>query len=130
MNTRRNVAETTAENQLDDVDAPSSYTSESPDATAGGRGQSLTAPGQGVGRRKRAVARVRLIPGTGQWKVNGRDLEDFFPNKVHQQMVRDPFTVLGIEGRFGVIALGSGGGGSGQAGGVRLGFARALDAID
>ncbi len=124
------MAETTAENQLDDVDAPSSYTSESPDATAGGRGQSLTAPGQGVGRRKRAVARVRLIPGTGQWKVNGRDLEDFFPNKVHQQMVRDPFTVLDIEGRFDVIALVSGGGDSGQAGALRLGVARALNAID
>jgi len=124
------VAETTVENQLDDVDAPSSYTSESPDATAGGRGQSLTAPGQGVGRRKRAVARVRLVPGTGQWKINGRDLETYFPNKVHQQMVQDPFTVLDIEGRFDVIALISGGGDSGQAGALRLGIARALNAID
>lgn len=124
------MAETTVENQLDDVDAPSSYTSESPDATAGGRGQSLTAPGQGVGRRKRAVARVRLVPGTGQWKINGRDLETYFPNKVHQQMVQDPFTVLDIEGRFDVIALISGGGDSGQAGALRLGIARALNAID
>jgi len=124
------VAETTVENELDDVDAPSSYTSESPDATAGGRGQSLTAPGQGVGRRKRAVARVRLVPGTGQWKINGRDLETYFPNKVHQQMVNDPFTVLDIEGRFDVIALIAGGGDSGQAGALRLGIARALNAID
>lgn len=124
------MAETTVENELDDVDAPSSYTSESPDATVGGRGQSLTAPGQGVGRRKRAVARVRLVPGTGQWKINGRDLETYFPNKVHQQMVQDPFTVLDIEGRFDVIALISGGGDSGQAGALRLGIARALNAID
>jgi len=124
------VAETTVENELDDVDAPSNYTSETPDATVGGRGQSLTAPGQGVGRRKRAVARVRLVPGTGQWKINGRDLESYFPNKVHQQMVNDPFTVLDIEGRFDVIALISGGGDSGQAGALRLGIARALNAID
>lgn len=124
------MAETTVENELDDVDAPSNYTSESPDATEGGRGQSLTAPGQGVGRRKRAVARVRLVPGTGEWKINGRELEDYFPNKLHQQTVRDPFTALDIEGRFDVIANINGGGDSGQAGALRLGIARALNAID
>jgi small subunit ribosomal protein S9 len=48
-----------------------------------------------VGRRKEAIARVRILPGTGQWKLNGRTLEDYFPNKVHQQIVRDPFTKLG-----------------------------------
>lgn len=115
--------------ELEGETAPSSYTSESP-STAAGRGQSLTAPGSAVGRRKRAIARVRLVPGTGQWKLNGRTLEDYFPNKVHQQLVNDPFRVLDIEGRFDVIARLDGGGASGQAGALRLGVARALNEID
>jgi small subunit ribosomal protein S9 len=107
---------------------PSSYTSETP--AAAGRGQSLTAPGRALGRRKEAVARVRLIPGSGNWTINGRSLESYFPNKLHQQLVRSPFTVLDIEGRFDVIARINGGGPSGQAGALRLGIARALNAID
>ena len=43
-----------------------------------------------TGRRKEAIARVRLVPGAGQWTINGRSLEDYFPNKVHQQVVNDP----------------------------------------
>jgi small subunit ribosomal protein S9 len=124
------VAETTAENPLEDYDedAPSSYTSATPGTP--GTGTSIMAPGGATGRRKRAVARVRLIPGNGTWKINGRDLENFFPNKVHQQLVNEPFRVLGLEGRFDVIARLGGGGASGQAGALRLGIARALNEID
>ena len=89
-----------------------------------------TAPGGGTGRRKEAVARVRLIPGTGNWTINGRTIEDYFPNKVHQQIVNEPFRVLDIAGRFDVIVRVHGGGPSGQAGAVRLGVARALNEID
>ena len=109
--------------------APSSYTTET-EESAPGRGQSITAPGSGLGRRKEAVARVRLVPGTGQWTLNGRSLEDYFPNKLHQQLVRAPFTILDLEGRFDVIARINGGGVSGQAGALRLGIARALNEID
>ena len=90
----------------------------------------MTAPGIGLGRRKSAVARIRLIPGSGEWKINGRTLENYFPNKLHQQLVRSPFTLLDLEGRFDVVARVSGGGTSGQAGAVRLGVARALNEID
>jgi small subunit ribosomal protein S9 len=109
-------------------EAPSVYTTETPDVP--GRGQSLVAPGRALGRRKEAVARVRLTPGSGQWTINGRSLEDYFPNKLHQQLVRSPFSLLDIEGRFDVIARIGGGGISGQAGALRLGVARALNAID
>ncbi|MDR3202952.1 MAG: 30S ribosomal protein S9 [Bifidobacteriaceae bacterium] len=95
-----------------------------------GRGESLTAPGRALGRRKEAVARVRLVPGSGQWIINGRTLENYFPNKLHQQLVRAPFTLLDIDGRFDVLARINGGGPSGQAGALRLGIARALNAID
>jgi len=123
------VAETTVDiDALDEDNAPASYTTES--TPTEGRGQSITAPGMGLGRRKEAVARVRLIPGTGQWKINGRTLEDYFPNKLHQQLVRAPFTLLELEGRFDVIARINGGGISGQAGALRLGIARALNEID
>jgi small subunit ribosomal protein S9 len=95
-----------------------------------GAGESITAPGRALGRRKEAVARVRLIPGTGEWKINGRTLEGYFPNKVHQQLVNSPFALLNLEGRFDVVARINGGGVTGQAGALRLGVARALNAID
>ncbi|MFH5822107.1 30S ribosomal protein S9 [Georgenia sp. AZ-5] len=123
------MADTTSDIELDDENVPSSYTTESA-APAGGLGESLTAPGNALGRRKEAVARVRLVPGTGEWKINGRTLEDYFPNKLHQQLVRSPFTLLDIEGRFDVVARIHGGGISGQAGALRLGIARALNEID
>ncbi len=113
----------------DDQDAPSSYSTTTPVAVRGG-GSSITAPGAATGRRKEAIARVRLVPGSGQWKINGRTLEDYFPNKVHQQMVNEPFRVTEVEGRFDVIARLGGGGSSGQAGALRLGVARALNEID
>ena len=109
-------------------DAPSSYSTTTP-GTRGG-GSSITAPGGATGRRKEAVARVRLVPGTGRWSVNGRDLDSYFPNKVHQQIVNEPFRVTEVEGRFDVIARIGGGGASGQAGALRLGIARALNEID
>ncbi len=109
-------------------ETPTTYTSETNAPT--GRGQSLTAPAQALGRRKEAVARVRLVPGTGTWKINGRTLEDYFPNKVHQQLVNSPFALVDVEGRFDVIARIHGGGVTGQAGALRLGIARALNEID
>jgi small subunit ribosomal protein S9 len=87
-------------------------------------------PGAATGRRKEAIARVRLVPGTGGWRINGRSLEDYFPNKVHQQIVNEPFRTLELEGRYDVIARIHGGGVSGQAGALRLGIARALNDAD
>jgi len=122
------VADTTADIELGD-DTPSTYTTETA-APVANSGQSITAPGQALGRRKEAVARVRLVPGTGQWKINGRTLEEYFPNKVHQQLVNSPLKLVEVEGRFDVVARITGGGSSGQAGALRLGIARALNAID
>ena len=124
------MAETTVDiDALDEDNAPASYTTET-SGTFEGQGQSVTAPGAGLGRRKEAVARVRLLPGTGQWTLNGRTLEDYFPNKLHQQDVNQPFKILELEGAYDVIARISGGGPSGQAGALRLGIARALNEID
>ena len=79
-----------------------------------------------VGRRKEAVVRVRLVPGTGEFKLNGRSLESYFPNKVHQQLIREPFVSLEKDGQFDVIASLTGGGITGQAGALRLAISRAL----
>lgn len=119
--------EATAEETAEEFSG--SYTTETT-VEVNNSGRSITAPGYGTGRRKEAVARVRLVPGSGVWRINGRPLEDYFPNKVHQQMVNDPFKVTGTEERFDVIARITGGGVSGQAGALRLGVARALNAID
>ncbi len=123
------MAETTEVLELEEEVVPSSYTSET-ESAAPGAGTSIIAPGVGLGRRKEAVARVRLVPGTGQWRVNGRTLEEYFPNKLHQQLVKSPFVLLDLDGRFDVIIRVHGGGASGQAGAVRLGVARALNEID
>ncbi|MBE0008817.1 MULTISPECIES: 30S ribosomal protein S9 [unclassified Arthrobacter] len=106
-----------------------SETGETTEATAKER-PALTVGGGAVGRRKEAVARVRLVPGTGKWIVNGRELADYFPNKLHQQEVNDPFKILELLGSYDVIARIHGGGPSGQAGALRLGVARALNEID
>ena len=87
-------------------------------------------PIQTVGRRKEAIARVRLTPGGGEFTVNGRSLEDYFPNKLHQQLINDPFKVLDLLGSYDVKAKITGGGPSGQAGALRLAIARALNEID
>ncbi len=95
-----------------------------------GRRPSASAPGGATGRRKQAVARVRIVPGTGEWKVNGRTLEEYFPNRVHQQIVNEPLKVLELDGAYDVLVRVHGGGPSGQAGAVRLGVARSLNGVD
>ena len=88
------------------------------------------APSAGTGRRKEAVARVRLVEGTGKFELNGRGLEDFFPSRAHRMIVSTPLRVVGKEKDFDVIANLDGGGVSGQAGALRHGIARALIALD
>ena len=83
-------------------------------------------PIQTVGRRKEAVVRVRLLPGTGQFRLNGRTIEQYFPNKVHQQLIREPLVILEKGEQYDVVGLLHGGGVSGQAGALRLAIARAL----
>ena len=86
--------------------------------------------GIGTGRRKEAVARVRLTPGSGKWLINGEDIERYFPSKVHRQTVTEPFRALDLVDSFDVVATVKGGGMSGQAGAVRLGISRALNESD
>lgn len=122
------MAETTAETPLEveeTIEVQENYTSES---LAGRFGEAI--PGAGTGRRKEAIARVRIVPGTGQWKINGRTLEEYFPNKVHQQAVNEPFKILELDGKYDVFVRISGGGISGQAYALRLGVARALNEAD
>jgi small subunit ribosomal protein S9 len=93
----------------------------------------VTAPAdlvQTVGRRKEAVVRVRLKPGTGSYTLNGRTLDNYFPNKVHQQLVNEPFVTLEKADQYDVFARLHGGGISGQAGALRLAIARALIEIE
>jgi small subunit ribosomal protein S9 len=106
------------------------YSSESAPSQDAPPRPATIAPANATGRRKEAVARVRLVPGTGQWTVNGRTLESYFPNKLHQQVVNEPFVNTDLVGRFDVVARIHGGGITGQAGALRLGVARALNAID
>ena len=77
-----------------------------------------------------APARVRIVPGSGSWTINGRTIDSYFPNKVHQQLVNEPFKVLDLDGAYDVLVRVHGGGPSGQAGAVRLGVARALNEVD
>ncbi len=83
-------------------------------------------PIQTVGRRKEAIVRVRIVPGTGKITCNGRDLEAYFPSKVHQQLIKDPLVTAEKAEAFDVIANLRGGGTTGQAGALRLAIARAL----
>ncbi|WP_396893630.1 30S ribosomal protein S9 [[Mycobacterium] wendilense] len=83
-------------------------------------------PIQTVGRRKQAVVRVRLVPGTGKFFLDGRSLEEYFPNKVHQQLIKAPLVTVDRLESFDVYAHLDGGGPSGQAGALRLAIARAL----
>ena len=87
-------------------------------------------PIQTVGRRKEAIVRVRLVPGTGKIVCNARELESYFPSKVHQQLIREPLLTAEKAEAFDVIANLRGGGITGQAGALRLGIARALIAND
>jgi len=116
----------------DDEPQLTSYTSESSTAPTDepAARPSASAPGAGTGRRKQAIARVRIVPGSGEWKINGRTLEEYFPNKVHQQIVNEPLKVLELDGAYDVLVRVHGGGPSGQAGAVRLGVARSLNGVD
>ena len=81
---------------------------------------------QGTGRRKNAVARVRLVPGEGKFSINKRDLAEYMGKKTLEMIVQQPFNVTDTLGKYDVIALVHGGGTTGQAGALRLGIARAL----
>jgi len=80
----------------------------------------------GTGRRKEAVARVRLVPGDGKITINNRTFEDFFPNQTSRLIVQQPLVVSDMLGRFDVLCRVHGGGVTGQAGAIQLGIARAL----
>jgi small subunit ribosomal protein S9 len=127
------VEETTTEDivPFTEGDREISYRAEAVPSSAlpGGR-PALVAPTAATGRRKEAVSRVRLVPGSGSWSINGRTLEDYFPNKLHQQTVNEPFVTAAVVGSYDVIATITGGGVTGQAGALRLGIARALNAVD
>jgi small subunit ribosomal protein S9 len=87
-------------------------------------------PIQTVGRRKEAIVRVRIVPGTGTFTLNGRALDAYFPSKVHQQLVREPLVTVEKAEAYDVIANLRGGGITGQAGALRLAVARALCEVD
>jgi small subunit ribosomal protein S9 len=113
----------------------SEYTTESSEAAAApgrtpARKPVVTGSALGTGRRKEAIARVRIVPGTGKWVINDRSLDEYFPNKVHQQLISEPFVTLGADDAFDVVARITGGGVTGQAGALRLGIARALQIVD
>ena len=110
-----------------------SYTTESTEVVVEGEAAPtrgpvvLDRPIQTVGRRKEAVVRVRLVAGTGQFFLNGtRTLEEYFPNKVHQQLIKAPLVTVERDGAFDIYARLVGGGPSGQAGALRLAIARGL----
>lgn len=85
---------------------------------------------QSTGRRKRAVARVRLRPGEGRILINGRDIEDYFPSPTHRSLATEPLSVTDTASLYDVDATIVGGGLTGQAGALRLGIARSLEALD
>jgi small subunit ribosomal protein S9 len=129
------VADTTSAVETDVVQGEeepelTEYTSESDEVVVEARKPAASGPGAATGRRKQAIARVRIIPGSGQWKINNRTLDEYFPNKVHQQIVNEPFKVLELDGSYDVLVRVHGGGPSGQAGAVRLGVARSLNGVD
>ena len=83
-----------------------------------------------TGRRKEAVARVRLVPGEGNFRLNGRSLEEYFPTRAHRMIVSSPLRTVGRDKDFDVVARIEGGGVSGQAGALRHGISRALLELD
>ena len=122
------MADNTTNSAVEAEDTLTTYTTET--NAGAGTGSSEIAPGYGTGRRKEAIARVRLVPGSGQWTVNGRALEDYFPSRLLQREVNSPIVLLKLENKFDVVVLVDGGGKTGQAGAIRLGVARALNSID
>lgn len=85
---------------------------------------------QATGKRKSAVARVRLSLGTGQIRINGRQMDEYFPRPALQIMVRTPFDKTESLGRYDIEATLVGGGIAGQAGALRHGIARAIEKLD
>lgn len=85
---------------------------------------------QTVGRRKTATARVLIRPGKGGLRVNGRELEEYFPRETHRIRIMEPLRVAGLEGQFDVQVRCDGGGLTGQADAVRMGLARAIVSYD
>lgn len=83
-----------------------------------------------TGRRKEAVARAQLLPGSGNFEINGRVLEDHFPRITHRSRILEPFELTGMLGKFDCRAQVRGGGPSGQAGALRMAIARALVAVN
>ena len=83
-----------------------------------------------TGRRKEAVARVRMVPGTGNFEINGRSLDDYFTTRVHRMVAVSALRLVGREKDFDVIVTIRGGGVAGQAGAIRLGIARSLIEVD
>jgi small subunit ribosomal protein S9 len=83
-----------------------------------------------TGRRKEAVARVRLVEGTGSYQLNGRSIDEFFPTRAHRMIVSSPLRLAGKDKDLDVLARIEGGGVSGQAGALRHGIARALIELD
>lgn len=79
-----------------------------------------------TGRRKTSVAQVRLLPGSGKFLVNGRELDDFFGYETLRTVAREPLTITETEGEYDVLVKVNGGGYTGQAGAIRMGLARAL----
>ena len=105
------MAETTAETVVEGEESYEEITTFESEAVEGEyTSESLASrfgdpqPAAGTGRRKQSIARVRIVPGSGKWKINGRTLEGYFPNKVHQQEVNEPFKVLELDGRYDVVA--------------------------
>ena len=125
------VLEDTNADSVDDGTAD--VTAEAPVAAAEPKRREavvLDRPIQTVGRRKEAVVRVRLMPGTGQFHLDGRTLEAYFPNKVHQQLIKAPLVIVDRVDSFDIHAHLDGGGPSGQAGALRLAIARALILVE
>jgi small subunit ribosomal protein S9 len=81
---------------------------------------------QSVGRRKTSTARIILRPGKGEWKINGRDLADYFPRETHRIRIEEPLNAAGVKGQFDILVRVNGGGLTGQADAVRMGLARAI----
>ena len=123
------MTETTEAIETPETPAETPETPAAPAETAAAKpGESfvLERPIQTVGRRKEAVVRVRLVPGTGKFELDGRTLEAYFPNKVHQQLIKAPLVMVDRLEAFDIFAHLDGGGPSGQAGALRLAIARAL----
>ncbi|MUM20749.1 30S ribosomal protein S9 [Mycobacterium sp. CBMA271] len=113
------------------VEASVSDTVETETVKAASRGPIvIDKPIQTVGRRKEAVVRVRLVPGTGKFFLDGRSLEEYFPNKVHQQLIKAPLVSVNRVDSVDIYAHLHGGGPSGQAGALRLAISRALIIVE